>query len=85
MNRQHDWATNWQLIQGEILSNHEAEVVLRDAAPEVVFVRCGFFMENWGMGLQTLADGFLYTTLTPIDHPLPMVSNPPPPQHNPHP
>ena len=32
-------------------------------------------MENWGMGLETLADGFLYTTLTPIDHPLPMVSN----------
>ncbi|KAH6631350.1 hypothetical protein F5144DRAFT_215435 [Chaetomium tenue] len=59
---------------GEILSNHEAEVVLRDVAPEVVFVRCGFFMENWGMGLETLAEGFLYTTLTPIDHPLPMIA-----------
>ncbi|KAH6857042.1 hypothetical protein B0I37DRAFT_89150 [Chaetomium sp. MPI-CAGE-AT-0009] len=59
---------------GEILSNHQAEVVLRDAAPEVVFVRCGFFMENWGMGLETLSAGFMYTTLTPLDHPLPMIA-----------
>ncbi|KAK3290484.1 uncharacterized protein B0H64DRAFT_59445 [Chaetomium fimeti] len=59
---------------GEILSNHEAEVVLGDAAPEVVFVRCGFFMENWGMGLETLAAGFLHTTLTPLDHPLQMIA-----------
>jgi hypothetical protein len=61
-------------LQGAILTNHEAEVVLKDAAPEVVFIRGVYFMENWGMGLETLPAGFFYTTVTPVDHPLPMVS-----------
>jgi hypothetical protein len=60
-------------VQGEILTNHEAEVILKDAVPEVVFVRCAYFMENWAMCLETLPAGFFYTTLTPLDHPLPMV------------
>jgi uncharacterized protein YbjT (DUF2867 family) len=59
--------------KGEILSNHEAEVILKDAAPEVVFVRCAYFMENWGMALETLPQGFFFTTLTPLDYGLPMV------------
>ncbi|KAL2267871.1 hypothetical protein VTJ83DRAFT_5148 [Remersonia thermophila] len=59
---------------GEILSNHAAEAVLKDAAPEVVFVRCTYFMENWAMGLETLAQGFFFTTLTPPDRPLSMVA-----------
>ncbi|KAK4238760.1 hypothetical protein C8A03DRAFT_14801 [Achaetomium macrosporum] len=60
---------------GEILSNHEAEVVLKDAAPEVVFVRCGYFMENWATSLETIQQaGFFYTTLTPLDHALPMIA-----------
>lgn len=61
-------------MQGEILSNHAAEVALQDAAPEVVFVRCAYFMENWAMSVDTIKEGgFFFTTLTPLDHALPMV------------
>ncbi|KAK4098117.1 NAD(P)-binding protein [Parathielavia hyrcaniae] len=59
---------------GEILTNHEAEALLHDAAPEVVFVRCAYFMENWGMALETLPAGFFFTTLTPLDYSLPMIA-----------
>ena len=62
-------------VQGEILSNHEAEKVLGDAAAEVVFVRCAFFMENWAMSVETIQKaGIFFTTLTPLDNELPMVS-----------
>lgn len=57
-----------------ILTNHEAEVVLKDAASEVVIVRGVYFMENWGTGLETLPAGFFFTTLTPLDNAIPMVS-----------
>ena len=56
------------------MTNHNAEVILKDAAPEVVIVRGSYFMENWAMSLETLPAGFFFTTLTPLDHPLPMVS-----------
>ncbi|KAL2167420.1 hypothetical protein VTG60DRAFT_1326 [Thermothelomyces hinnuleus] len=59
---------------GEILTNHEAEVVLRDAAPEVVIVRASYFMENWALSLETLPSGFFYTTVTPVDRPLNMIA-----------
>lgn len=53
--------------------------MLKDAAPEVVFVRCAYFMENWMMALQTLRseNPFFYSTLTPLNHVLPMVSKTP--------
>ncbi|KAJ4285945.1 hypothetical protein N0V88_008206 [Collariella sp. IMI 366227] len=55
---------------GEILTNHTAEVVLADAAPEVIFVRCAYFMENWAMCIETIQQAsFMYTTLTPLDLP----------------
>lgn len=63
--------------QGEILSNHEAEVALADAAPEVVFVRGAYFMENWAMCLETIPAGFFFSTLTPMDYGLPMVRSSP--------
>ncbi|KAK4245883.1 hypothetical protein C7999DRAFT_33740 [Corynascus novoguineensis] len=59
---------------GEILTNHEAEVVLRDAAPEVVFVRASYFMENWATSLETLPAGYFFTTVTPVDRPLSMIA-----------
>lgn len=63
------------MFQGEILTNHAAEVVLKDAAPEVVFVRCAYFMENWASSLKTVKEaGFFFSTITPLDFPLPMVS-----------
>lgn len=62
--------------QGEILTNHEAEVILKDAAPEVVFVRCAYFMENWAAAVETVKEGsFFFSTLTPLEtNALPMVS-----------
>ncbi|OGM44050.1 hypothetical protein ABOM_007800 [Aspergillus bombycis] len=61
---------------GEVQANHESERILEYAAPEVVLVRNGFFMENWRDALATLtADPpFFYSTVTPIDYKMPMVS-----------
>ncbi|KAK3901006.1 hypothetical protein C8A05DRAFT_45271 [Staphylotrichum tortipilum] len=60
---------------GEILSNNAAESILKDAAPEVVFVRCGFFMENWATSIETVREaGFMFTTITPVDMSLPMIA-----------
>jgi hypothetical protein len=63
-------------LQGEIKTNHEAEKVFEGAAPEVVFVRPGYFMENWAIAMETLVgdDLFFYTTVTPLDFKMPMVS-----------
>lgn len=50
---------------------------MKDAAPEVVFVRCGYFMENWAAALETIPEaGFFFTTFTPTDLKLPHVSIP---------
>lgn len=50
-------------------------MVLKDAAPEVVFVRCAYFMENWAMCVGTVKEaGFFFSTVTPLDYALPMVS-----------
>lgn len=47
---------------------------MKDAAPEVVFVRCGYFTENWAAALETIPEaGFFFTTLTPTDLKLPHV------------
>ncbi|KAL2129131.1 hypothetical protein VTI74DRAFT_8193 [Chaetomium olivicolor] len=60
---------------GEIITNHTAEVSLKDAAPEVIFVRAAYFMENWAMCIETIQQGgFMFTTLTPLDHALPMIA-----------
>lgn len=58
------------------MANHAGEQTLRDAAPEVVFVRCGYFMENWAAALETIPKaGFFFTTLTPLDYKLSHVSS----------
>ncbi|GKT52286.1 uncharacterized protein ColSpa_12467 [Colletotrichum spaethianum] len=61
---------------GEIKTNYEAEQALTGAAPEVVFVRCAFFMENWATALETLnaEPPFIYSVLCPEDFHMPMVS-----------
>ena len=57
------------------MTNHAAEVVLGDAAAEVVFVRAAYFMENWASSIETIRDGsFFFSTLTPADFELPHVS-----------
>ncbi|KAK1829752.1 hypothetical protein QBC39DRAFT_262294 [Podospora conica] len=59
---------------GEIISNHVAEGILKDAAPEVVVVRCGYFVENWAAALQTITEGFFFTTFTPTGLKLPHIA-----------
>ncbi|KZL83190.1 hypothetical protein CI238_04543 [Colletotrichum incanum] len=61
---------------GEIKTNYEAEQALTGAAPEVVFVRCAYFMENWATALETLKaePPFFYSAVCPEDFHIPMVS-----------
>ncbi|KAK7978605.1 hypothetical protein PG996_004660 [Apiospora saccharicola] len=61
---------------GEIGTNHEAEQALLGAAPEVIFVRCAYFMENWAVALATLKEDspFFYSAISPADCKVPMVS-----------
>ncbi|KAE8378623.1 hypothetical protein BDV26DRAFT_261220 [Aspergillus bertholletiae] len=61
---------------GEIMSNHIAETVLKDAAKEVVLARCTYFMENWAPGVETVKSEHphLYTYITPVDFEVPMVA-----------
>ncbi|KAK8863361.1 NmrA family protein [Apiospora arundinis] len=61
---------------GEIRTNYTAEQALIGAAPEVVLVRCAYFMENWAMALETLEaePPFFYSVICPADYKIPMVS-----------
>ncbi|OAR00961.1 hypothetical protein LLEC1_04321 [Akanthomyces lecanii] len=63
---------------GEIKTNHIAEKVFRTTnVPEILFVRCAYFMENWAMlNFQTLrgSDPYLNSLVTPLDFELPMVA-----------
>jgi uncharacterized protein YbjT (DUF2867 family) len=56
---------------GPILGLHHAEPRIAAVAPNVTFVRAGFFMENWGGSLGALAQGIFpsfYALDRPIDH-----------------
>ncbi|MDP2310873.1 MAG: NAD(P)H-binding protein [Pseudomonadota bacterium] len=56
---------------GPILALHNAEPRLAAVAPDITFVRPGFFMENWGGSLGALAQGIFpsfYDLDRPIDH-----------------
>lgn len=56
---------------GPILALHHAEPRLAAVAPNVTFVRAGFFMENWGGSLGALSQGVFpsfYTLDRPIEH-----------------
>ncbi|KAK3312312.1 hypothetical protein B0H66DRAFT_570410 [Apodospora peruviana] len=54
---------------------HNAEVCLGDAAPEVVFVRCAYFMENWATSVESVKEGsFFFSTFAPVDFKMPMVA-----------
>ncbi|TQN73786.1 hypothetical protein CSHISOI_01638, partial [Colletotrichum shisoi] len=59
---------------GEIKTNYEAEQALAGAAPEVVFVRCAYFMENWSAALETLKaePPFFHSVVCPEDFEIPM-------------
>ncbi|KAH6889248.1 hypothetical protein B0T10DRAFT_487604 [Thelonectria olida] len=62
---------------GEVKTNHIAETVFAATkVPEIVFVRCAYFMENWAMDLRTLREPqpYFYSTITPLDMNIPMVA-----------
>ncbi|KAK7414435.1 hypothetical protein QQX98_006714 [Neonectria punicea] len=62
---------------GEIKTNHVAEQVLRSTnVPEIIFVRCAYFMENWTMSLDTLkgTEPFFFSSITPLDYKVHMVA-----------
>lgn len=61
--------------QGEVRTNNASEVIYRDAAPEVVFIRNGYFMENWATAVPTIQSPtpHFYSTVTPADYKMPMV------------
>lgn len=57
-------------------TNHVSEKIYRHAAPEVIFIRNVYFMENWVSAVDTINSPtpHFYSTVTPADHKLPMVS-----------
>ncbi|KAF5510431.1 hypothetical protein CGCS363_v003862 [Colletotrichum siamense] len=61
---------------GEIKTNYEAEQALIGSAPEVVFVRCAYFMENWAAALETTKSEkrHFHSVISPADYKIPMVS-----------
>lgn len=66
--------------QGEIMTNHISEVILRDAAAEVTIMRCAYFMENWATAVQEVRHKdhpFLETVITPVEFEVPMARSPP--------
>ncbi|CAM1508620.1 Fc.00g054680.m01.CDS01 [Cosmosporella sp. VM-42] len=62
---------------GEIKTNHIAETIFAATkVPEIIVVRCAYFMENWTMSLETLKapEPFFYSTITPLDWTVEMVA-----------
>ncbi|KAF4455036.1 nucleoside-diphosphate-sugar epimerase [Fusarium albosuccineum] len=62
---------------GELKTNNTAEQVFKSTnVPEIIFVRCAYFMENWTMSLETLKseDPFIFSTITPLDFKVAMVA-----------
>lgn len=54
------------------------ENTLGCAAPEVTFIKCPFFMENWSSALESMGSEDLFLTVPtdlPLDHKMPMVWN----------
>lgn len=59
---------------GELMINHIAESILRDASFETVVMRPGFFMENWASSVKEAKARHVIRSLIPLDWPIPMVS-----------
>ncbi|KAF5557261.1 nucleoside-diphosphate-sugar epimerase [Fusarium napiforme] len=62
---------------GELKTNHISEEVLKTTdIPEVIIIRCSYFMENWTMSVETLKGPkpFFFSTITPLDFQVAMVA-----------
>ena len=60
--------------QGEIMINHIAESILRDVSFESVFIRPGYFMENWAASVMQAKATHVVQSIIPPDWPIPMVA-----------
>ncbi|OAQ70804.1 nucleoside-diphosphate-sugar epimerase [Pochonia chlamydosporia 170] len=64
-------------VGGEIKTNNIAErVFAKTDVPELIFVRCAYFMENWTVALDTLRgpEPFFFSTVTPLEWKIPMIA-----------
>ncbi|KID90450.1 NAD-dependent epimerase/dehydratase [Metarhizium guizhouense ARSEF 977] len=62
---------------GEIKTNNIAERVFATTnVPEIIFIRCAYFMENWTVALDSLRgpEPFFFSTVTPLEWKIPMVA-----------
>ncbi|TVY79205.1 hypothetical protein Focb16_v009521 [Fusarium oxysporum f. sp. cubense] len=62
---------------GELKTNHISEEVLKTTdIPEIIIIRCSYFMENWTMSVETLKgpNPFFFSTITPLDFKIAMVA-----------
>ncbi|KAK7409234.1 hypothetical protein QQX98_008610 [Neonectria punicea] len=61
---------------GILRINHISDTILKDAVPEVLIIKPGYFQENWAHAFDTIkADPpVFYSPVTPVDHKIPMVS-----------
>ncbi|CZR48580.1 uncharacterized protein FPRO_04095 [Fusarium proliferatum ET1] len=62
---------------GELKTNHISEQVLKNTdIPEIIIIRCSYFMENWTMSVETLKgpNPFFFSTITPLDFKIAMVA-----------
>ncbi|KHN95033.1 NAD(P)-binding domain protein [Metarhizium album ARSEF 1941] len=52
------------------------QVLARANVPEIVFVRCAYFMENWATALDIRGapDPLIVSTITPLEWEIPMVA-----------
>jgi hypothetical protein len=64
-------------FQGILRQNHITYTILKDAVPEVVVVRPGYFQEEFAHALEMAqADPpVLYSWITPVEHKIPIVSS----------
>lgn len=60
---------------GNIFTTHILEEELQSAAPQMVFVRCAWFMDNWQPLLPVAREpGVLPSFLLPLDRAIPMIA-----------
>ncbi|KAI8274385.1 hypothetical protein K4K60_009787 [Colletotrichum sp. SAR11_57] len=54
----------------------DRKLALVGSAPEVVFVRCAYFMENWAAALETAKSEkhYFHSVISPAEYKIPMVS-----------
>uniref|UniRef100_A0A0D2YGF7 NAD(P)-binding domain-containing protein n=1 Tax=Fusarium oxysporum (strain Fo5176) TaxID=660025 RepID=A0A0D2YGF7_FUSOF len=57
-------------------SQRISKVLKNTDIPEIIIIRCSYFMENWTMSVETLkgSDPYFFSTITPLDFKIAMVA-----------